>query len=56
MTRYHRAQQESHGVLHFASSDHANVWAGFIDGAVESGTRVARCIRAGWEEPPPGLD
>ncbi|WP_254076410.1 FAD-dependent oxidoreductase [Streptomyces sp. P3] len=42
--------------MHFASSDHANVWAGFIDGAVESGTRVARCIRAGWEEPTPGLD
>jgi monoamine oxidase len=44
-TRYHRALQESVGVLHFASSDHANIWAGFIDGAIESGTRVARQVR-----------
>ncbi|GHE76302.1 putative flavin-containing monoamine oxidase AofH [Amycolatopsis deserti] len=42
LTRYHRAQQRPEGVLHFASSDHANVWAGFIDGAIESGLRVAR--------------
>lgn len=42
LTRYHHAQRESTGVLHFASSDYATVWAGFIDGAVESGTRTAR--------------
>ncbi|GAA1093279.1 flavin monoamine oxidase family protein [Streptomyces javensis] len=42
LTRYHRAQQENTGVLHFAGSDYANIWAGFIDGAIESGTRVAR--------------
>lgn len=45
-TRYHRALQERVGVLHFASSDHANIWAGFIDGAIESGTRVARQVQA----------
>lgn len=45
-TRFHRAQQESVGVLHFAGSDYANIWAGFIDGAIESGTRVARQVRA----------
>jgi monoamine oxidase len=49
-TRYHRALQESVGVLHFASSDHANIWAGFIDGAIESGTRVARQVRASLGE------
>ncbi|MEU1518467.1 NAD(P)/FAD-dependent oxidoreductase [Streptomyces sp. NPDC005811] len=46
LTRHHRAQQENTGVLHFASGDHANIWAGFIDGAVESGLRVARTVRS----------
>ncbi|MFC9678900.1 flavin monoamine oxidase family protein [Streptomyces sp. NPDC056948] len=46
LTRYHRTQQENTGALHFAGSDYANLWAGFIDGAVESGVRVARRIRA----------
>lgn len=52
LTRYHRAQQENTGVLHFASSDHANLWAGFIDGAVESGIRTARQIHTGWDQQP----
>lgn len=43
-TRYFAAQQRAEGVLHFAGSDYANVWAGFIDGAIESGLRVAREI------------
>ena len=46
LTRYFAEQQRAEGVLHFASSDVANVWAGFIDGAIESGTRVAREIDA----------
>jgi len=44
LTRYLRAQQQPEGVLHFAGSDYANLWAGFIDGAIESGLRVAREI------------
>jgi monoamine oxidase len=28
--------------VHLASGDIANLWAGFFDGAIESGTRVAR--------------
>ncbi|MEV4647217.1 NAD(P)/FAD-dependent oxidoreductase [Saccharopolyspora sp. NPDC049357] len=44
LTRYFAAQQRAEGVLHFAGSDYANLWAGFIDGAIESGHRVARDI------------
>jgi monoamine oxidase len=44
VTRYLAAQQASEGVLHFASSDIANLWAGFIDGAIESALRTAREI------------
>lgn len=46
LTRYSEAQRRPEGVLHFASSDNATVWAGFIDGAIESGLRVAREIGA----------
>lgn len=46
LTRYFAAQQRSEGVLHFAGSDTATVWGGFIDGAVESGLRAAREITA----------
>lgn len=52
-TKYHLAQQESTGVLHFASADHANIWAGFIDGAIESGLRSARQIHAHLQQPTP---
>ncbi|MPY79944.1 MAG: FAD-dependent oxidoreductase [Actinophytocola sp.] len=44
LTRYLAAQQRSEGALHFAGSDYANLWPGFIDGAIESGTRTAREI------------
>lgn len=43
-TRHHRALQLPTGVVHFASGDHANLWAGFIDGAIESGVRAARQV------------
>ncbi|GAA4867191.1 NAD(P)/FAD-dependent oxidoreductase [Saccharopolyspora cebuensis] len=46
LTRYSEEQRRPEGVLHFASSDNATVWAGFIDGAIESGLRVAREIGA----------
>ncbi|RNG38343.1 flavin monoamine oxidase family protein [Streptomyces botrytidirepellens] len=49
LTQYHHALQAGTGVLHFASSDHANIWAGFIDGAIESGTRVARHVHSSLE-------
>ena len=44
VTRYLGAQQATEGVLHFASSDIANLWAGFIDGAIESALRAARDV------------
>ncbi|MGW2331133.1 flavin monoamine oxidase family protein [Streptomyces sp. NPDC001700] len=50
LTQYHEALQASTGVLHFASSDFANIWAGFIDGAIESGTRVARHVHTSLEQ------
>jgi len=34
--------QRPEGVVHLASGDIANLWAGFFDGAIESGTTVAR--------------
>jgi monoamine oxidase len=46
LTKYHQAQQASEGALHFASSDTANIWAGFFDGAIESGLRAGRTIHA----------
>ncbi len=44
VTRYLTAQQASEGALHFAGSDIANLWAGFFDGAIETGLRVTREI------------
>lgn len=37
--------QRAEGALHFASSDWANLWAGFFDGAIESGLTVARAVK-----------
>lgn len=44
MTKYLAAAQLSEGNIHFAGSDIALGWRGFIDGAIESGVRVAREI------------
>jgi monoamine oxidase len=44
VTRYLTAQQAPEGVLHFAGSDIANLWAGFFDGAIETALRAAREI------------
>ncbi|MGH3395271.1 MAG: flavin monoamine oxidase family protein [Streptosporangiaceae bacterium] len=38
--------QRPAGVVHFASSDNASLWGGFVDGAIESGLREARRVAA----------
>jgi monoamine oxidase len=40
--RFATALQESEGRVAFAGSDLASGWAGWIDGAIESGSRAAR--------------
>ncbi|KAL5593004.1 hypothetical protein FOBRF1_012106 [Fusarium oxysporum] len=42
--RYLEALRERHGNVHFASGDWALGWRGFIDGAIEEGTRVACAV------------
>jgi pseudooxynicotine oxidase len=44
MTHYLQAAQLPEGNVHFAGSDIALGWRGFIDGAIESGVKVAREI------------
>jgi monoamine oxidase len=44
LTRYLADQRATEGVLHFAGGDIANLWAGFIDGAVETALRAARDV------------
>ena len=39
-----RELQRPEGRIHFAGSDVANGWRGFIDGAIESGASVARQV------------
>ncbi|GAA4303723.1 FAD-dependent oxidoreductase [Streptomyces venetus] len=41
LTRLHRAIQQPHGRVKFAGGDIADGWSGYMDGAVESGIRVA---------------
>ncbi|MFC5931240.1 FAD-dependent oxidoreductase [Cryobacterium melibiosiphilum] len=41
-TRSQAELQRNEDSLYFASSDIANLWAGFFDGAIESGLRTAR--------------
>lgn len=45
-TRSQAEMQRPEGALHFASGDIANLWAGFFDGAIESGLRTAREVAA----------
>ena len=42
--RHHAAMLQPHGRVVFASADIANGWAGFVDGAIESGMRAARGV------------
>ncbi|WP_024356039.1 flavin monoamine oxidase family protein [Leucobacter chironomi] len=44
LTRDLAELQQPDGVVHFATTDNANLWGGFIDGAIESGLREARRI------------
>src|SRR5699024_8300458 len=41
LTRDLEELQQPHGRVHFATTDNANLWGGFIDGAIESGLREA---------------
>ncbi len=44
LTRDLTELREPAGVVHFATTDNANLWGGFIDGAIESGLREAARI------------
>ncbi len=44
MTHYLQAAQLPEGKVHFAGSDVASGWRGFIDGAIESGVKAARAV------------
>jgi monoamine oxidase len=46
LSRFHSAFQETEGRLAFAGSDLALGWAGWMDGAIETGTRAARQVEA----------
>ncbi|WP_257430034.1 flavin monoamine oxidase family protein [Nocardioides carbamazepini] len=46
LTRDLAELQEPWGQVHFATSDNASLWGGFVDGAIESGLREARLILA----------
>lgn len=46
LTRDLAELQRPAGVVHFASSDNASLWGGFVDGAIESGLREARRAEA----------
>jgi monoamine oxidase len=46
LTRDLAGLQQPAGAVHFASSDNASLWGGFIDGAIESGLREARRVAA----------
>jgi monoamine oxidase len=45
-TRHHAEMLRPEGSVIFAGSDFANGWAGFMDGAIESGLRAAGYMRA----------
>lgn len=46
-----RELQTPAGILHFAGCDTADLWGGFIDGAIESGLREARRVGAALDQP-----
>ncbi|PRI12678.1 amino acid oxidase [Leucobacter massiliensis] len=45
--------QQPAGLLHFATTDNAALWGGFIDGAIESALREARAVAAALRGPEP---
>lgn len=44
LTRDLAELQQPAGAVHFATTDNANLWGGFVDGAIESGLREAKRI------------
>lgn len=44
LTRDLSLLQQPHGAMHFATTDNADLWGKFIDGAIESGLREARRV------------
>lgn len=44
ISKYSAGMQEPHGRIVFANSDLANGWAGWIDGAIESGAAAAKRV------------
>jgi monoamine oxidase len=44
--KYSNQLQEPHGRVHFANSDLASGWAGWIDGAIESALRASEASNA----------
>ena len=54
LTRFHSAFQETEGRLAFAGSDLALGWAGWMDGAVETGARAAAQVEEMLTAAPPG--
>jgi monoamine oxidase len=51
LTRSLAELQRPEGPLVLAGSDYADGWAGFIDGAIESGLRAARTVAAMLDAP-----
>jgi monoamine oxidase len=50
LTRHLRDLQTPAGIVHFAGCDTADLWGGFIDGAIESGFRESRRVAASLAE------
>jgi monoamine oxidase len=50
MTRFGHALREPCGRIHWAGSETAIEWAGYIEGAVRSGTRAAKEVAARHNE------
>jgi monoamine oxidase len=46
LSDYGPGLREPCGLIHFAGTETATVWAGYMDGAVRSGERVAREVRS----------
>lgn len=44
LTELHTKLQQPAGAVHFATTDNADLWGGYIDGAIESGLREARRV------------
>ena len=56
LTRFGPALREPIGPIHFAGTETATRWAGYIDGAAESGERAAAEVRPTCAQPTVGSD